>query len=141
MMTSKRAKPAPNHDRTAMQLSGLCILHCLALPLLILGTPLFAAISGSHWHAPMLLLVVPVSLFAIVMGYRRHGNKALLVFAALGLLLIVVGGTLAHNYIGPAADRTLTVAGSLVLAVVHWYNSRLIRHIRQRSGEAVFVGS
>jgi hypothetical protein len=117
-------------DRTAVALSGLCLLHCLALPLLILGTPFAAALASSHWHAPMLLIVVPVSVFAIVMGYRRHGNKPVPWFGALGLALLIVGGTVVHNWYGDAADRILTVTGALVLAVVHWQNNRLVRHCR-----------
>lgn len=120
-------------DRIAVLLSGLCILHCLALPLLIVSTPFVASLAGSHWHAPMLIIVVPVSVFAIVMGYRRHGNKAIPAYGALGLLLLIVGGTLAHNWYGETADRVLTITGSIVLALVHWRNSRLVRHLRRHA--------
>lgn len=129
-MSHSSAQAAPLLDRTAVLLSGLCLLHCLALPFLILGTPFVAALAGSHWHAPMLLLVVPVSVFAIVMGYRRHGNRAIVVAAAVGLLLLVFAGTVAHETLGATVDRTLTVIASLLLAAVHWRNSRLVRHAR-----------
>jgi hypothetical protein len=46
------------------------------------------------------------------------------------MLLLVVGGTLAHTYYGIVADRSFTVSGALVLAVTHYYNSRLVRHCR-----------
>lgn len=129
-MSHSTAQTAPLLDRTAVALSGLCLLHCLALPLLILGTPFVAALAGSHWHAPMLLLVVPVSLFAIVMGYLRHGNRPIVVMAAVGLLLLIFAGTVAHDALSATTDRTLTVIGSLLLAAVHWRNSRLVRHTR-----------
>ncbi|HZW59719.1 MAG TPA: MerC domain-containing protein [Woeseiaceae bacterium] len=124
-------------DRAAVVLSGLCVLHCLALPVLVLGTPFVAALASSHWHAPMLLVVVPVSVFAILRGYRQHGNKPVPWFGALALALLIVGGTLAHNWYGAAADRTLTVAGSLLLAAVHWQNGRLARHLRRRESLAL----
>jgi len=129
-MSHSSAQAAPLLDRAAVVLSGLCLLHCLALPFLILGTPLVAALAGSHWHAPMLLVVVPVSTFAIVMGYVRHGNRPIVVAGAVGLLLLVFAGTVAHDALGAAVDRTLTVIGSLLLASVHWRNSRLVRHTR-----------
>lgn len=129
-MSHSSAQATPLLDRTAVVLSGLCLLHCLALPFLILGTPFVAVLAGSHWHAPMLLLVVPVSVFAIVMGYRRHGNRAIVAAAAVGLLLLIFAGTVAHDALGATVDRTLTVTASLLLAAVHWRNSRLVRHAR-----------
>jgi hypothetical protein len=42
---------------------------------------------------------------------------------ALGMLLLIVGATVAHTQLGLAADRAFTVVGSLVLATAHFYNS------------------
>jgi hypothetical protein len=52
------------------------------------------------------------------------------------MLLLVIGGTVAHTYYGLAADRTFTMAGAIVLAVTHYYNSRLVRHCRGGSSGA-----
>lgn len=133
-------QPANNHkpdlDRVAVVLSGLCIVHCLALPILLIAVPVMAEFASTHWHLPMLLFAVPVSVVAIVMGYRRHGNLAIVGWAALGLALLIAGATVGHNFFGPAADRSLTVAGSLLLAAVHWQNSRQMRS-HNRGGVAL----
>lgn len=121
-------------DKTAVTLSGLCLVHCLALPIVIAALPFLGEISEGHLHAQMLLLVIPVSVFAFIRGFRLHRNRHILVFGALGLGLLTVGGTYAHSHYGLAADRTLTIAGSLVLAVTHFYNSRLSRHRAARRG-------
>lgn len=135
-MMKNRTRPASLLDRTALVLSGLCILHCLALPALILAAPLLAQAAGSHWHAPMLLFAVPVSVVAIVIGYRRHGNKAVPWLGALALAILIAGGTVVHSHYGAAADRFLTIGGSLLLALVHWRNSRLTRRCREQAGPA-----
>lgn len=127
-------------DRTAVVLSGLCVLHCLALPILIVAAPLAAGLAGTHWHAPMLLLVVPLSVVAIVIGYRKHGNLTVPWLGALALTLLVAGGTVAHYRYGAAADGVLTIGGSLLLACVHLRNSRLTRH-RRRAGMPAFAKS
>lgn len=114
-------------DRTAVMLSALCLLHCLALPLLVALPPLVAGLSAESLHAPMLLVVLPVSLVAFGLGFRHHGNRGILAGGALGMLLLVLGGTLAHYYLGLAADRSLTVAGALVLGWAHFRNSVLSR--------------
>ncbi|ANO51991.1 MerC domain-containing protein [Woeseia oceani] len=121
-----QSRPA-DLDRIAVVLSGLCLLHCLALPLFIALLPVVAEFAESHWHTPMLAIALPVSATAIVIGYRRHGNRALVAAGVMGLILLVTGATVAHNQLGAMADRVFTVVGSLLLAAVHWQNSRLLR--------------
>lgn len=115
-------------DKTAVVLSGLCLVHCLALPVVLALLPFLNELVSDHLHAQMLLLVVPVSVFAFAVGFRRHHSRYVMGAGALGLAVLIVGGTVAHSRYGLAADRTLTIAGSLLLAVAHFYNSRLSRH-------------
>jgi uncharacterized membrane protein len=128
--------PAPDLDRVAVVLSGLCLLHCLALPLVIVALPFIAELAETHWHTPMLLIAVPVSTIAIVIGYRRHGNRLIVAAGALGLALLIIGATVAHAHYGATVDRTLTIAGSLLLAAVHWQNSRQLRQSPARNALA-----
>jgi hypothetical protein len=130
MMVNSALKPAAMFDRAAVMLSGLCLLHCLALPFLIMAMPVLSEVSGEHLHAQMLVVAVPVSVIALTIGFRRHANRYVLAFGIIGLLLLVIGGTVAHSYYGVVADRTLTIAGALLLAVTHYFNSRLMRHCR-----------
>jgi hypothetical protein len=44
--------------------------------------------------------------------------------------LLLVGATLAHSLYGVVADRTLTITGSVILALAHYRNSRLSRGCR-----------
>src|SRR5690606_38830581 len=87
-------------------------------------------LARGHLHAQLLAVVVPVSVLAFGVGFRRHRRTAVLAGGGLGLALLVVGGTVAHERYGITADRVLAVAGSLVLAFAHYRNSRLSRHVR-----------
>ncbi len=129
-MPQTSAASAPDLDRVAVVLSGLCLVHCLALPVLLAALPFLGGFADSHWHLPMLAIALPVSIVAIVIGYRRHGNRAIVAGAAVAMGLLVLGATLGHAWLGPAADRALTVAGSLALAAVHWQNSLRLRRCR-----------
>jgi hypothetical protein len=130
MMVNSALKSPATLDRAAVMLSGLCLLHCLALPFLLVSLPALSALTAGHLHAQMLIVAIPVSVIALGFGFRRHGSRYVLAFGALGMLLLVVGGTLAHSYYGIVADRSFTVSGALVLAVAHYFNSRLVRHCR-----------
>lgn len=122
-------------DRVAVALSGLCLVHCLLLPFLIAAMPFLAGFGSEHFHAPMLLIVVPVSVFALALGFRKHGDRSVIVLGMGGLLLLVAGGTVAHNLFGVVADQVLTVAGSLLLAATHYRNFKLSRMAPCSSGQ------
>ena len=112
-------------DQVAVALSGLCLLHCLLLPAAIVALPFLGQFSESHLHVQMLIVVLPISIIALALGYRRHGDRRIVAGGVIGLLLLVIGGTVAHSLYGVIADQTLTMVGSVVLAFTHYWNSRL----------------
>ena len=61
-------------DRVAIALSTICIVHCLAMPVLIAVLPVAAlAIGGDgHFHSLMLWFVVPTSVLGFGLGLRVH---------------------------------------------------------------------
>ncbi len=109
-------------DSAAIALSGLCLLHCLALPLVVGVLPALLPFVDGHLHAQMLLIVVPLSVVAIAIGYARHRSTRVVIGATTGLLLLIIGATLAHDALGIVADRAFTISGAIVLAVAHFYN-------------------
>jgi hypothetical protein len=88
-----------------------------------MGVPFLAQYEESHLHYQVLVLIIPLSVFALAIGYRRHRNVSILAGGALGMLLLIVGATVAHTQLGLTADRVFTVVGSLVLATAHFFNS------------------
>jgi len=110
-------------DGTAVALSALCLVHCLALPLVVAGLPFFAQFSEGHLHAQVLVVVLPLSVIALSIGFRRHRDLRIITAGALGILLLATGATFAHTQLGLTADRAFTIAGSLLLATAHWKNS------------------
>jgi hypothetical protein len=118
-------------DGAAVLLSALCLVHCLLLPFIVAGLPLLAQFYDGHLHAQMLIVVVPLSVVALGIGFRGHRNQRIVASGAAGLLILIVGATIAHEYMGVFADRLLTIAGALVLATAHYQNSVLARRHRR----------
>ena len=114
-------------DQMALVLSGLCLLHCLLLPFAVAVLPFLGQFSDDHLHAELLVVVIPVSLVALYLGYRRHSHSGVVVMGLAGLVVLTIGGTVAHDLYGLLADRTLTVIGSVTLAITHYRNFRLSR--------------
>lgn len=108
-----------------MGLSGLCLVHCLALSAAAVAAPAFAglAFDGGWTHVVMLAVVLPVSAVALPRGYRDHGHALVLWLGGAGLTLLVLGATLGHHVYGPAADTALTMAGAVILGAAHVLNA------------------
>ena len=135
-MDDSSAKPPGLLDNVAVALSGLCLLHCLALPVLVAVLPFLGQFGEGHFHIQMLVVILPVSIIAFALGFRRHRGKSVIAWGAVGMLLLVLGGTVAHNSYGIIADRTVTICGALILAAAHYFNNRFSRH---RNNEAVLI--
>lgn len=110
-------------DGAAVLLSGLCLLHCLALPLFVAGLPMLAQFGDGHLHLEVLIVIVPLSIVALALGYRRHGIANVLWIGVLGLAILFTGATVVHENFGETADRVVTITGSVVLAIAHYLNS------------------
>ena len=69
-------------DRLAIAASGLCVLHCLVTPLLLILIPVIAStnVSDGVFHKIMLVFVLPLSAAALLLGCRRHKDWIVLAF-------------------------------------------------------------
>ena len=106
-------------DASAIGLSGLCLIHCLALPLLAALTPALAAWSGAEWiHGAVVVVAVPLSALAL---WRRGQRLSVIAPALLGLGLLALG---ALHWPTHDLETPITVAGSLALAGAHVANWR-----------------
>lgn len=108
-------------DVSAIGLSGLCLLHCIALPVLAAWLPVLAV--GSEAAGVHLLLVVLAAPLAAAGLWRSHRlrplPRALWGLAGAGLAALLAGA------LGWPAERwetALTVAGSMSLAGAHLWN-------------------
>jgi O-antigen/teichoic acid export membrane protein len=109
-------------DRLAIFLSGLCLLHCLAIPVALLAAPLLGrwldhTETSVHWA--LLAGAIPLSAVALWRGYRRHHRNYILVLGAVGLFLMLVAVT---HLFGPDAEIVFTVVGVSLLLLAHVRN-------------------
>ena len=127
-MDDNSSHPSGLLDNAAVVLSGLCLLHCLTLPLLIAVLPFMGQFGDGHFHMQMLVVVLPVSIVAFSLGFRRHRNKTIIAWGISGMLLLLLGATVAHSEYGIVADRAVTITAALTLAFAHYFNNRFSRH-------------
>lgn len=112
--------PSARMDLCAVGLSTLCVLHCVALPVLAALMPLAAQAAESELvHRLLVVAAVPVSLRVIWKTLPAAGNR-LFVGAAvvgLGLLLLAAFMEAVSQY-----EELLTIAGGSLLGLAHLWN-------------------
>lgn len=113
-------------DKVAIGLSGLCAIHCLVLPLLIVMLPSLASLplNDERFHLWMVFAVIPISIFALFLGCRRHKNYQVLGFGVVGLVLLVTA-ILGEEIFGEIGEKGFTLAGAAIIAFGHFRNYRL----------------
>ena len=109
-------------DKISVLISVVCLVHFVSFPVLLLvGTSVSAlAFFSDHLlHQVLLFLVLPLSYFSLVGGYRTHGNLAIGVPALVGISCLGFG-VYFHDH--AAVELSLTIVGSVLLASAHLLN-------------------
>ena len=60
-------------DLAGIGASSLCVLHCVATPLLVVILPVVEAVE-KQTHAAFALAILGIGLLAFWPGYRRHSR-------------------------------------------------------------------
>ena len=117
-------KTQMNSDKVAVTLSTACVLHCFFAPSFIILTSGFLSISidNEFVHYLILLLAVPISSFALYLGWKNHKNTSFLPFGIIGLLALFAAVLMGEAMLGEAGERAITLLGSLLVAYSHYRN-------------------
>lgn len=129
MNSEQHTHPRNRLDGLALVLSGTCMLHCLALPILV---TLFPIIRGSlleeqAFHLIILVFILPTSLIALTIGCRKHKDRLTFILGACGLSILTFTALFGHEVFGLDGERWVTTVGGLVLAAAHIQNFRCCR--------------
>ena len=107
----------------------ICAIHCLAVPLLLVILPSMLALQLDNeiFHTLIIIAVLPVSIFALTLGYKQHKHNWLLIVGFTGLLILLIAAILGEEVIGELGEKLLTVFGASLVAAGHLWNYRICR--------------
>ena len=111
-------------DKLAIVLSGTCLLHCLALPLLVTLVPISqgSLLEEQTFHLLMLWIILPTSLLALTSGCWKHKDITTIALGTLGLVSLTLAAVAGHDVLTPTAEKWTTVSAGLILAAAHIRN-------------------
>lgn len=107
-------------DGVAISLSGLCLIHCLLLPILSAMLPIAGSWAEIEWiHKAFVVAALPFSLLALASD-RSTGMIGGLIASGFILLAAAAFAEPLHDH-----ETILTLIGGLLLATGHaWRWSR-----------------
>lgn len=113
-------------DRFAIGLSLLCAIHCLAVPVLLVMVPSLASLQldNEDFHTWMVFAVLPVTIYALTLGCKKHQRYKVVFFGLAGLTLLV-SALLLEEIVGEAGEKVLTLFGASLIAWGHYLNFKL----------------
>ena len=114
-------------DKLAISLSAACIIHCLFAPTLIIFAYSFLSFSveSELVHYIILLLALPISALALILGYRNHKVLSFLMIGIAGLSLMLLAVLLGEG----TSEKVLTVIGSCSVAYAHYKNHKVCKEL------------
>lgn len=125
VLRSETSKTATWVDRLGICVSVACLIHCLALPLMLAFVPTVGAIYwiGEGFDLIFAVAALLLALGCLCWGFRIHRRKRLFITFAAALLFLFSGLLYADGWM----ETGLLVAGGLGLVGSHLLNRHLCR--------------
>lgn len=106
-------------DWSGIFLSGLCLLHCVATPLLLAGVSFWLL---SEWiHVLFIVLLMPVTIMTSRRAFLGGEKKWPVVLLVAGLA-ILIAAILLGEMMGETVEVSMTFAASFLLIYGHLSN-------------------
>ena len=118
-------------DKLSITLSMACMIHCLLMPsFLILTSGVIAlTIDNALIHKVFLILVIPISLYALISGFQNHNISSYLYLGISGLWLLIFAIFFGESVFGELIEEVLTFIGSIMVAYSHYKNFQTCRQL------------
>ena len=118
-----------NSDKLSIFISITCALHCLLMPAFLITTSSFIAlqIDNEFLHGVMLLIIIPISTFALLAGLSNHDGKTPFLIGFIGLIILLYAFFAGEEILGEWGEIIITLIGSAILVFAHWQNFKLCR--------------
>ncbi len=116
-------------DRLGVVASVGCAIHCMAMPLVVSLSAVYAHLlpTEEHTHRVLAVVVSCVGAIALGRGYKRHRRFSPLLLMAAGLCFIVGGAVFGDRLPTHLAEVAVTMAGSCCMIAAHRKNHTFCR--------------
>ena len=118
-------------DKFAMTISLICIAHCFLTPTFLILTSgiLTFSLDNEFVHKLIVIIAVPVSIYALNLGYKNHKTASFFILGITGLCILILVVILGESILGEFGEKGLTLLGSIMVAYAHYRNHQVCRKL------------
>ena len=111
-------------DKSAISLSTICAIHCFFAPSLLVLFSSFESIQYNNEliHFLFLLMAVPISFFALILGLKNHKKSSYFLIGIAGLTILILALILGEEILGELGEKLVTLIGSIIVVFAHFKN-------------------
>ena len=111
-------------DKFAISLSAVCAAHCFFVPVLLVLFSNYESIQYDNEliHFLFLLVTVPISFFALMLGLKNHKKPLFFVAGLAGLSILITALILGEARLGELGEKLVTLFGSIIVVFAHFKN-------------------
>ena len=118
-------------DKFAISVSIICTMHCFFVPSFLVLFSSFESIQYNNEliHSIFLLVTVPISLFALILGFINHKKSSFFFMGIAGLIILILALILGEGILGEMGEKLVTLIGSIIIVFSHYKNYQTCIHI------------
>jgi hypothetical protein len=122
-------------DNLGIWASALCVVHCIATPILISMSAVFVhLIPGEEkTHRTLAVGIAALGAVALAKGFRTHGRRRVLGMMAAGLAFIFAGAFYGDRLPSHGYEVAVTMTGSILMIAAHRMNHTFCNACRRCS--------
>jgi peptidoglycan/LPS O-acetylase OafA/YrhL len=111
-------------DRLGVWTSSLCVVHCILTPVLISSSAVLAHFlpAEERVHRSLALLVALFGAIALLVGFRKHGRRRILILMSAGLSCIAAAAWFGDKLPSHSYEVAITMVGSALMITAHRLN-------------------
>ena len=116
-------------DRLGVWTSSLCVVHCVLTPVLISSSAVLAHFlpAEEKVHRSLALLVALFGAIALLVGFRKHGRRRILILMSAGLGCIAAAAWFGDKLPSHGYEVAITMVGSALMITAHRFNHTFCR--------------
>lgn len=107
-----------NKDHIGIILSCTCVLHCIALPFILLGMGISS--NSEFIHMGFLLAAIGITSHAAYHSFKKHCKHIVIFFGVVGIFILGIDVFSSHGHEGEV--EILPIVGSMFLIATHLMN-------------------
>ena len=121
-------------DVAGMAASILCLVHCMAMPLVLLAFPMLGlAHVHDTFHDTLIVAITLPVLLALIPGYLKHRDKTTLIIGCTGLAFFLGAVFVISPMFGETAEAAFAVISGFMLLYAHLRNRRHCKRCATRA--------